>query len=306
MLCRYATYFFLVFLLGCAENSTEELDDGGHVVVVCTTGMVADLAQRIGGDRVRVMGLMGPGVDPHYYKASQGDLAKLERADLILYNGLLLEGKMQDIFGKMARAKRIVAVADAIDKSDLLQPAELEGHYDPHIWFDVALWSKTVDSVVRALAEIDLEGAETYQRNGDAYREELAALDAWVIEQVEQIPSGQRVLITAHDAFGYFGRAYGIEVMGLQGISTVAEYGVNDVTGLVDFISERKIRAIFVESSVPERSIEAVRQGCLERGHTVSIGGTLYSDAMGGQVSGADTYVGMVKSNVETVVGALR
>ena len=213
---------------------------------------------------------------------------------------------MQDIFGKMARAKRIVAVADAIDKSDLLQPAELEGHYDPHIWFDVALWSKTVDSVVRALAEIDSEGAETYQRNGDAYREELAALDAWVIEQVEQIPSGQRVLITAHDAFGYFGRAYGIEVMGLQGISTVAEYGVNDVTGLVDFISERKIRAIFVESSVPERSIEAVRQGCLERGHTVSIGGTLYSDAMGGQGSGADTYVGMVKSNVETVVGALR
>ena len=141
--------------------------------MVCTTGMVADLAQRIGGDRVRVMGLMGPGVDPHYYKASQGDLAKLERADLILYNGLLLEGKMQDIFGKMARAKRIVAVADAIDKSDLLQPAELEGHYDPHIWFDVALWSKTVDSVVRALAEIDSEGAETYQRNGDAYREEL-------------------------------------------------------------------------------------------------------------------------------------
>ena len=306
MLFRYATYFFLVFLLGCAENSTEKLDDGGQVVVVCTTGMVADLAQRIGGDRVRVMGLMGPGVDPHYYKASQGDLAKLERADLILYNGLLLEGKMQDIFGKMARAKRIVAVADAIDKSDLLQPAELEGHYDPHIWFDVALWSKTVDSVVRALAEIDSEGAETYQRNGYAYREELAALDAWVIEQVEQIPSGQRVLITAHDAFGYFGRAYGIEVMGLQGISTVAEYGVNDVTGLVDFISERKIRAIFVESSVPERSIEAVRQGCLERGHTVSIGGTLYSDAMGGQGSGADTYVGMVKSNVETVVGALR
>ena len=306
MLFRYATYFFLVFLLGCAENSTEKLDDGGQVVVVCTTGMVADLAQRIGGDRVRVMGLMGPGVDPHYYKASRGDLAKLERADLILYNGLLLEGKMQDIFGKMARAKRIVAVADAIDKSDLLQPAELEGHYDPHIWFDVALWSKTVDSVVRALAEIDSEGAETYQHNGDAYREELAALDAWVTEQVEQIPSGQRVLITAHDAFGYFGRAYGIEVTGLQGISTVAEYGVNDVTGLVDFISERKIRAIFVESSVPERSIEAVRQGCLERGHTVSIGGTLYSDAMGGQGSGADTYVGMVKSNVETVVGALR
>ena len=306
MLFRHAICFLLAFLLGCAGSSTENLNDAEHVAVVCTTGMVADLAQRIGGDRVRVMGLMGPGVDPHYYKASQGDLAKLERADLILYNGLLLEGKMQDIFGKMARTKRIVAVADAIDKADLLQPDELEGHYDPHIWFDVSLWSKTIDSVVRALSEIDHEGADSYKRNGDSYRKELDALDAWVTEQVEQISSGQRVLITAHDAFGYFGQAYGIEVMGLQGISTVAEYGVNDVIGLVDLITERKIRAIFVESSVPERSIEAVRQGCLQRGHTISIGGTLYSDAMGGQGSGADTYVGMVRSNVETVVGALR
>jgi manganese/zinc/iron transport system substrate-binding protein len=306
MLFRHAICFLLAFLLGCAGSSTEDLDDAGHVAVVCTTGMVVDLAQRIGGDRVRVIGLMGPGVDPHYYKASQGDLAKLDRADVIFYNGLSLEGKMQDIFGKMARIKRIVAVADAIDKADLLQPDELEGHYDPHIWFDVSLWSKTIDPVVRALSEIDSEGAESYQRNGDSYRKELDSLDAWVTEQVEQIPSGQRVLITAHDAFGYFGQAYGIEVMGLQGISTVAEYGVNDVTRLVDFISERKIRAIFVESSVPERSIEAVRQGCLQRGHTVSIGGTLFSDAMGGQGSGADTYVGMVRSNVETVVGALR
>ena len=306
MLFRHAICFLLAFLLGCAGSSTEDLDGAGHVAVVCTTGMVADLAQRIGGDRVRVIGLMGPGVDPHYYKASQGDLAKLDRADVIFYNGLSLEGKMQDIFGKMARIKRIVAVADAIDKADLLQPDELEGHYDPHIWFDVSLWSKTIDPVVRALSEIDSEGAESYQRNGDSYRKELDSLDAWVTEQVEQIPSGQRVLITAHDAFGYFGQAYGIEVMGLQGISTVAEYGVNDVTRLVDFISERKIRAIFVESSVPERSIEAVRQGCLQRGHTVSIGGTLYSDAMGGQGSGADTYVGMVRSNVETIVGALR
>ena len=306
MLFRHAICFLLAFLLGCAGSSTEDLDDAGHVAVVCTTGMVVDLAQRIGGDRVRVIGLMGPGVDPHYYKASQGDLAKLNRADVIFYNGLSLEGKMQDIFGKMARIKRIVAVADAIDKADLLQPDELEGHYDPHIWFDVSLWSKTIDPVVRALSEIDSEGAESYQRNGDSYRKELYSLDAWVTEQVEQIPSGQRVLITAHDAFGYFGQAYGIEVMGLQGISTVAEYGVNDVTRLVDFISERKIRAIFVESSVPERSIEAVRQGCLQRGHTVSIGGTLFSDAMGGQGSGADTYVGMVRSNVETVVGALR
>ncbi len=273
---------------------------------MCTTGMVADLAEQIGGERVRVVGLMGPGVDPHYYKASQGDLSKLERADLILYNGLFLEGKMQDIFGKIARTKKVVAVADAMDKEHLLQPADFAGHYDPHVWFDVDLWQEAIDPVVRALSEVDPQGAKVYRQNGTAYRQVLSSLHAWVVEQVETVPVEQRVLITAHDAFGYFGRAYGIEVMGLQGISTVAEYGVNDVTQLVDLISERKVPAIFVESSVPERSIEAVRQGCLQRGHAVVIGGTLYSDAMGAPGSGADSYEGMVRTNVETIVGALR
>ncbi len=299
----------LLFLFGwvaCSGKPVDEPEDSGQVSVVCTTGMVADLAEQIGGERVRVVGLMGPGVDPHYYKASQGDLSKLERADLILYNGLFLEGKMQDIFGKIARTKKVVAVADAMDKEHLLQPADFAGHYDPHVWFDVDLWQEAIDPVVRALSEVDPQGAEVYRQNGTAYRQVLSSLHAWVVEQVETVPVEQRVLITAHDAFGYFGRAYGIEVMGLQGISTVAEYGVNDVTQLVDLISERKVPAIFVESSVPERSIEAVRQGCLQRGHAVVIGGTLYSDAMGAPGSGADSYEGMVRTNVETIVGALR
>lgn len=296
----------LMAVLGCAGETAEDAASAERVNVVCTTGMVADLAQRVGGDRVQVVGLMGPGVDPHYFKASQGDLAKVQRADLILYNGLFLEGKMQDIFDKMARTKKVVAVADAIEGERLRQPAELEGHYDPHIWFDVALWSETIDAVVRALSEVDPDGAQIFDQNGARYRRELSQLHAWVEEQIEQVPRAQRVLVTAHDAFGYFGRAYGIEVMGLQGISTVAEYGVNDVTELVDLISRRKVRAIFVESSVPERSIEAVRQGCLERGHEVVVGGTLYSDAMGEAGSGADTYVGMVRHNVETIAGALR
>jgi manganese/zinc/iron transport system substrate-binding protein len=299
----------LLFLFGwvaCSGKPVDEPEDSGQVSVVCTTGMVADLAEQIGGERVRVVGLMGPGVDPHYYKASQGDLSKLERADLILYNGLFLEGKMQDIFGKIARTKKVVAVADAMDKEHLLQPADFAGHYDPHVWFDVDLWQEAIDPVVRALSEVDPQGAEAYRQNGTAYRQVLSSLHAWVVEQVETVPVEQRVLITAHDAFGYFGRAYGIEVMGLQGISTVAEYGVNDVTQLVDLISERKVPAIFVESSVPERSIEAVRQGCLQRGHAVVIGGTLYSDAMGAPGSGADSYEGMVRTNVETIVGALR
>ena len=308
MTAKYIGLLLLFALWGCGKSDvpSQKIGEAGKINVVCTTGMVAYLAQRVGGDRVVVKGLMGPGVDPHYYKASQGDLGTLSSADIIFYNGLYLEGKMQDIFNKMARSKKVVAVSDKIDKSTLRQPPEFEGHYDPHIWFDVALWSETIDTVVEALAEADPQGAESFRQNGERYRAELRDLHAWVLAQIEMVPADQRVLVTAHDAFGYFGRAYGVEVLGLQGISTVAEYGVNDVTQLVDLIATRKIKAIFVESSVPERSIEAVRQGCIERGHQVEIGGTLYSDAMGAVGSGADTYIGMVRSNVATIVGALQ
>ena len=294
--------FILLGALGC---DAPERDDG-RIEVVCTTGMVADLARNIGGDRISVVGMMGPGVDPHYYKASQGDLAKLTAADLILFNGLFLEGKMEDIFAKMARSKQVLAVAEQIPEEHLLRPPEFEGNFDPHIWFDVSLWAQTIEPVVARLSAIDPDGAAVYRQNGARYRERLDALNQWVVEQVALLPETSRVLITAHDAFGYFGRAYGVEVVGLQGISTVADYGVNDVTQLVDLIVERQVKAIFVESSVPVRSIEAVREGCLDRGFQVEIGGTLYSDAMGAAGSGADTYVGMVESNVNTIVGALR
>ena len=213
---------------------------------------------------------------------------------------------MEDIFAKMARSKQVLAVAEQIPEERLLRPPEFEGNFDPHIWFDVSLWAQTIEPVVARLSAIDPDGASVYRQNGARYQERLDALDQWVVEQVELLPEASRVLITAHDAFGYFGRAYGVEVIGLQGISTVADYGVNDVTQLVDLIVERQVKAIFVESSVPVRSIEAVREGCLDRGFQVEIGGTLYSDAMGAVGSGADTYVGMVESNVNTIVGALR
>ena len=297
----------LLCALGVAAcGAPEKEETTGQIQIVATTGMVADLARHIGGDRVAVTGLMGPGVDPHYYKASQGDLARMSDADILLFNGLFLEGKMEDIFAKMARSKKVVAVAGSIDEQALRRPPEFLGHFDPHIWFDVSLWAQTIETAVTSLSEVDPAGAEIYRRNGERYRAELDALHQWVVEQVGQIPEDQRVLITAHDAFGYFGLAYGVEVVGLQGISTVAEYGVNDVTQLVDQIVQRQVKAIFVESSVPARSIEAVRQGCLDRGFEVVIGGTLYSDAMGGAGSGADSYVGMVKSNVNTIVGALK
>jgi len=301
---RLYTFFCLLCFSACDLPEQESAD--GRIAVVCTTGMVADLAANIGGERVVVTGLMGPGVDPHYYKASQGDLAKLRTAELIFYNGLFLEGKMEDIFEKMARSKKVAAVAETIPTEELRRPSEFQGNFDPHIWFDVSLWAQTIETVVASLSEVDPAGAAIYRQNGERYRVRLDALHQWVIEQVGMIPESGRVLITAHDAFGYFGRAYGVEVVGLQGISTVAEYGVNDVTQLVDQIVERQIKAIFVESSVPARSIEAVRRGCLDRGFQVEIGGTLYSDAMGAAGSGADTYIGMVESNVSTIVKGLK
>lgn len=268
--------------------------------------MITDMVTIIGGDQVQVTGLMGPGVDPHYYKATQGDLKHLTAAQVIFFNGLFLEGKMEEIFEKMQRTKTVVALTAEIDEAQLRKPPEFDGNWDPHIWFDVDMWRQTIPVVEQTLAEARPDAAAEFARRAAAYDAELDALHNWVVEQVAAIPVSGRVLVTAHDAFGYFGDAYGIEVLGLQGISTVAEYGVNDVRALVDIIVKRKVKAIFVESSVPERSINAVREGCLARGHDVVIGGTLYSDAMGEVGSGADTYVGMVRSNVNTIVAALR
>ena len=290
---------------GCG-GPAEKSPQVGRLQVTCTTGMVADLARNVGGERVEVDCLMGPGVDPHYYKASQGDLERLSRAGVILYNGLFLEGKMQEIFGKMAREKRVVPVAADLPQERLRKPPEFQGHFDPHVWFDVSLWRQTIPAVVAALAGADPAGAEAYQQNGAAYAARLDTLHQWVQQQIAAIPAPQRILVTAHDAFGYFGRAYGVEVVGLQGVSTVAEYGVNDVNRLVDLIVGRRLKAIFVESSVPQRSINAVREGCLGRGHQVAIGGTLYSDAMGGPGSGAETYTDMVRANVNLIVAALK
>ena len=294
-----------VCLAGCAGPEVEPPGQD-RLKVVTTTGMIADMVAEVGGSRVEVTGLMGPGVDPHYYKATRGDLEHLTAARVIFYNGLFLEGKLDEIFRKMARTGNVVAVSSAVPVERLRKPMEYEGNYDPHIWFDVDMWRSTIGVVAAALSKADPGGSSLFEANGARYGSELARLDAWVRERLQQIPGERRVLVTAHDAFGYFGRAYGIEVVGLQGISTVAEYGVADVRHLVDLIVARGVPAIFVESSVPERSINAVREGCLARGHEVVIGGTLYSDAMGGAGSGADTYAGMVRSNVDTIVEALK
>uniref|UniRef100_A0A832I548 Manganese transporter n=1 Tax=Eiseniibacteriota bacterium TaxID=2212470 RepID=A0A832I548_UNCEI len=294
----------LAALAGCAPDGGGAR--GGRLPVTATTGMVADLARAVGGPHVAVTGLMGPGVDPHLYKASEGDLARLDGARLVLYNGLNLEGKMGDLLVRMSRTRPTVAVTEAIPESLLREPPEFAGHYDPHVWFDVSLWARAVDRVRDALAEADPPRRAAYEANAAAYRDTLAALHAWVAAEIASIPPPRRVLVTAHDAFGYFGRAYGIEVVGLQGISTVAEFGLADVRRLVDLIVARRVPAVFVESSVPRRALDAVVEGCRARGHEVRVGGTLYSDALGAEGTPEGTYAGMVRANVRAIVGALR
>lgn len=272
---------------------------------VATTGMIGDVIARVGGASAKVTTLMGPGVDPHLYKASEGDIQRLANADIIFYNGLNLEGKMADIFVKMARNRPTVAVTDGIDQTTLREPPEFQGHFDPHVWFDVALWTHTVARVAEALAELDPPRAAAYRANAEQYTKELRDLDTWCREQIASVPKEQRVLITAHDAFGYFGRAYQIDVVGLQGVSTVSEFGLKDVQRIVGLLVERKVKAVFVESSIPRRSIEAVVEGARARGHEVQIGGTLFSDAMGTPGTPEGTYIGMVQANVKTIVNAL-
>jgi len=278
---------------------------GRTIQVVATTGHVADAVRNVGGQRVAVEALMGPGVDPHLYKASAGDVIKIQNADVVMYNGLELEGRMIDIFERLGRTKPTYAIAEAIPKELLRSPPEFEGAYDPHVWFDPILWSYAVDEVARRLSELDPSSAATYAANAAGYRAELAGLDRYTRRKIESIPPSSRVLITAHDAFGYFGERYGMQVRGLQGISTASEAGAADVQGLARFIAENDIRAIFVESSVPQATIEAVQAAVQARGKQVAIGGQLYSDALGEPGTPEGTYIGMFRYNVDIITRGL-
>jgi manganese/zinc/iron transport system substrate-binding protein len=255
-----------------------------------------------------VTGLMGPGVDPHLYKAKASDVQKLQKADAVFYGGLHLEGKMQGVFDKMQgnARKTVMAVTKDIPHDRLLTPPAFAGNHDPHVWFDVALWSLCIDPVATALGQQDPAGKVVYQANATKLKKSLAALDQWAKQECAKLPKDKRVLVTSHDAFNYFGRAYDFEVVGLQGISTVTEAGLADMAKLVDFIRVRKLRAIFVESSVPHQAIEQISK---ETG--VRIGGEIFSDAAGtlGDIeNGYDkgTYEGMIRHNVSTIVGALQ
>ena len=283
----------------------EPAEEEGRLNVVATIGMIRDVVQNVGGEHVRVVGLMGPGVDPHLYKASEGDVRRLFRADVVFYGGLHLEARMGDVLEEMGARTRVAAVSEIIPVDQRLAPPEFKGAYDPHVWFDVRLWAMTIDVVARTLTEADPAHARDFAANAGRYRAELAELDGYVRTQAARVPPERRVLITAHDAFNYFGRAYGFQVRGLQGISTAAEAGTADVQGLAEFIATRRIPAIFVESSIPRRTIEAVQEAVAARGYDVRIGGSLFSDAMGNPGTAEGTYIGMVRHNIDTIVGAL-
>jgi manganese/zinc/iron transport system substrate-binding protein len=297
-----------LFTAGCtvpSESQSQTEVNGDRLPIVATTSIVADLVRNIGGERVNVQSLMGPGVDPHLYKASAGDVRRLEKAEIVFYNGLHLEAGMAIVLERMGESRHTIAVTQDIDSAELLAPPEFEGNYDPHIWFDVKMWMRAAETVRDTLIQFDPEGADQYRQNTEVYLEQLETLHSYVQEQADRVPENKRVLITAHDAFNYFGRAYGFEVRGLQGISTVSEVGAGDVQALANFIAEQQIPAIFVESSVPQRNLEAVQAAVSSRGFDVQIGGELFSDALGSTGTPEASYIGMVRHNIDTIVEGL-
>ncbi|WP_068498815.1 metal ABC transporter solute-binding protein, Zn/Mn family [Paenibacillus kribbensis] len=300
----------LVLATACTQEQKEQgtAGEAGQKIKATTTiGMISDIVGKVGGDHVEVTGIMKSGVDPHLYKASQGDMRKLDQADIIFYNGLHLEGKMQDILEKIGKQKPVIPVSKNIAQDQLRAGSpEMGSEHDPHIWFNVQNWMSAVETIRDELSALDAAHAEDYKANAEAYLAELRRLDDYTREQIASIPEAQRVLVTAHDAFGYFGDAYNIQVKGLQGMSTESEAGSQDVTKLRDYLVEHKIKAVFVETSVPRKAIDAVIQGAAQQGHTIRIGGELYSDAMGKEGTEEGTYIGMVKHNVNTMVKALK
>lgn len=312
----------LFALLGCSpstSNSQGKNPDASSQVtstaasdklrVCCTTGQVADMVRAIGGDQVEVTVLIGPGVDPHSFRASSGDAQRLNSAEVVFYNGLHLEGRLSDILEKLNSKKPTLSVGDyllAKYPDRIRKGPEFGGAADPHIWFDAELWSKSVPAVVETLTKLRPAAQEQFARNGEKYQAELLDINRFCGEQLATIPEASRVLVTAHDAFGYFGKAYKIEVHGLQGISTVDEASLAATNELIKMLIERKIKAIFVESSVPPERLQQVIDGCKKQGHDVVVGGELYSDALGEAGSDAATYLGMMRANVKTIVGALK
>lgn len=295
-----------LMLVACGSDEASDTSAEKEGNVVATTGQIADAVKVISGDKLSVTFLMGPGVDPHLYKATQSDMEKLDDAEVIFYNGLNLEGQLVEIFEKMSKEKTVFAAAEVLDESNLLEDELDTTAHDPHVWFDIELWKEVVDKIGDILVAEYPEHKEEFEKNEKAYIAELDELADFAKERVTEVPAEQRILVTAHDAFNYFGESLGFEVSGLQGLSTETEYGVKDVENMVNYLVENNIKAIFVESSVSEKAMQAVIDGAKEKGHEVVIGGELFSDAMGAEGTEEGTYIGMYEHNVNSIVDALK
>lgn len=298
-------FLVLFFSLLTACNDTKPKHTKFNIVT--TTSMITDLVENIGGDKVLVQGLMGAGVDPHLYKASEGDVSKLSNADMILYNGLHLEGKLVDVFERMKRQNiNTIAISDALDKNDLISSSLFQSNYDPHIWFNVEYWEQMTVFVAEQLSKALPEDKDFFMANAEKYLAQLKVLKQELDAEIATLPEDKRRLVTAHDAFNYFGKAFGFDVVGLQGLSTATEAGVQDVQETAAYIIDHKVKAVFIESSVPRRTIEALQASVNSKNHDVIIGGTLFSDALGNPGTPEGTYIGMFKFNVHTIVKALK
>ena len=283
----------------------QALADVAPLKIVATTGMIADTVERIGGDAVDVKALMGPGVDPHAYRQTRTDIVAMARADLVLWNGLYLEAQMEDVLADISRRVPVVAVAEAVPEDQRIAHDDYADRFDPHVWMDPSLWQSVALSIRDALVDVDPDRKDVFNANAEAFVAELEALESYSDRVLGSVPDAARVLVTAHDAFNYFGRAHGFEVVGIQGISTESEAGLNRTSELVDMLVERGVASVFVESSVSDRSIRALIEGAAARGHEVRIGGELYSDAMGAPGTYEGTYVGMIDHNVSVISGGL-
>lgn len=301
----------LFFSRAAAEQETPRLDlepfAGEYPIqILATTGMVADLARNIAGEKAEVTALMGSGIDPHLYKASPSDIRAMRSADLIFFNGLHLEAKLSDMLVQLARRQPVFAVTERLPEDRLHTPEQMEGLYDPHVWFNLETWALCGEYVLDVLIAFDPENSQTYQENANQYLGEIRALHAEIPIRLAAIPERSRLLVTAHDAFGYFGAAYGIEVTGVQGLSTVSEAGVKRVNDLVNMLVDRNVKAVFIESTISDRNIRALIEGAAAKGHEVTIGGELFSDAMGEEGTPQGEYLGMVEHNVSTIIEALK
>lgn len=295
-------FILSIFSCGNKNNLNEKKD---KITVVTTTTMLTDLIKNIGGEKIEVQGLMGEGVDPHLYSASAGDVNKLSEADIIFYGGLHLEGKMEEIFEKMEKSgKKVINLGEKLDKNKILK--EENNISDPHIWFDLDLWGEEAKYVAKELGEIDNKNKNYYDENLKKYLESLEELKKYSFEKIEEIPEKSRVLITAHDAFQYFGKQFKIEVKAIQGISTESEAGTKNINDLANYIVQNEIKSIFIETSIPKKSIEALKEAVKSKGGEVNIGGELYSDSLGDVEHNSETYIKMFRKNIDTIVNSLK